>query len=89
MGLSPLYVRSPTLWLVLRRGPSGLESIQERCSVNIETKSRALLHFRHSSQTSATYRDSLPLRADNDDRFRATDRRVLRTSYEVISNAIH
>lgn len=23
-GLSPLYVRSPTLWLALRRGPSGL-----------------------------------------------------------------
>jgi len=25
-GLSPLYVRSPTLWLVLRKGPSGLAS---------------------------------------------------------------
>lgn len=34
---------------------------QERRSVNIETKSRALLYFRQSGQAGATYRDSLPL----------------------------
>lgn len=39
MGISPLYVWSPTLQQMLWRGPSGLAPIQERCSVNIGAKS--------------------------------------------------
>lgn len=66
-GLSPLYVWSPTLQLVLRRGPSGL-AFRNAVPLISEQKVRALLYFRQSSRTSAFLSIAY---IDNDDRFRA------------------
>lgn len=62
---------------MLRIGPSGLTAIQERRAVNIGAKSRALLYFRQSCRSNERNLSRLfPLRADNDDGFRAIDRSI-------------